>query len=149
MMSAAACAIAIGVFLTYLCRKELVLSWSSHRWPHTIGQISGRNVFTGIYRDMANDGTFAPVDRPFRDVDLVFTYSVAGQSYQSSRFSFASIGWQENTQYYDTGDEVTVYYCPTDPSIAVLQRGPNLSLLAGPTVVALGLGLLVYGLCQH
>ena len=149
MIFVAAILIPIGVFLTHLCRKELVLSWASRRWPHTTGRVSGRIVSEGIVQGISTDGTFAPAERPFREVDLVFTYSVAGQTYQSSRFSFSAIGWQENTHYYDDGDEVTVYYSPVNPTVAVLRPGLDVSLLAGPSLVALGWGFIVYGFCTR
>jgi hypothetical protein len=149
MIFGAAFLISIGVFLAYLCRKELILAWASRRWPHTTGQVSGSVVHEGITQGMTADGTLAPMDKHFREIDLVFSYSVAGQSYQSSRFSFSAMGWQENTRYYNEGDEVTVYYCPATPSIAVLQPGLKPGLLAGPVLVALGLVFLVYGLCTQ
>jgi hypothetical protein len=53
------------------------------------------------------------------------------------------------THYYDEGDDVTVYYSPANPTVAVLRPGLNASLLVGPTLVALGLGFIVYGFCTR
>ncbi len=138
----------VGIFLTYLCRKELALAWASRHWPRTTGQICGSIVHEGIGLGMTTDGTMAPADSHFREIELVFTYLVSGQRYESSRFSFSARGWQENTHYYEEGEEVTVYYCPKVPSIAVLQPGMPLGLLAGPGLVALGLGIVIYALCR-
>ncbi len=138
-----------GAFLAYLCRNELILQWGCGRWPQTTGQISGSVVEEGIFQGLATDGTFAPVDRSFREIQWVFTYSVDGCTYQSSRFSFDATGWQANTRNFEEGDQVTVYYCPTDPAIAVLQSGMNPGLLTGPILVVVGLGFLGYWLCSR
>ncbi len=136
-----------GAGLTYACRKELVPAWQSRRWPTTLGNICGTVVHEGVRVGVTNDGTGAPTDQVFRVTDWVFTYGVAGQWYKSSRFSFSAEGWQENDQYLEEGAEVKVYYCPSDPAVAVLRPGPSPGLLTGPAILVLGLALLVYALC--
>jgi hypothetical protein len=140
--------IGIGAWLTYLCRQELALAWQSRRWPQTVGYICDAVVHEGVGAGLTADGTFAPEEKPFRELDLVFGYTVAGQTYRSSRFSFSAMGWRENTRYLDAGAEVTVHYCPSDPSIAVLRPGLNPGLLTGPILLFFGFGFLLYGLCK-
>ena len=137
----------LGGLLAYFCRKELALAWQSRGWPQAIGHISGRVVHEGVGLGTSTDGTMAPMEQRFREIDLLYSYPVAGQTYESSRLSFSAGGWWENTKYYDEGDEVAVYYCPSDPSIAVLQPGFTPTLLTGPFIFALGLGAFAYGLC--
>ncbi len=140
--------ILIGAWLAYLCRKELVLAWQSRHWPQTIGQITGSIVHEGVGLGMTTDGTMAPKEQPFRELDTVYTYSVAGQHYQSSRLNFSAGGWWENTHYYEVGDQVTVYYCPSNPWLAVLRPGFTPSLLTAPFILLLGMVSFVYGLCK-
>ena len=148
MIFIGACLIPIGALLAYLCRKELALEWSCGRWPKTAGFIAGSVAKEGITQGLTADGTFAPVDRYWREIQWVFKYSVEGRTYESSRFNFSADGWQQNTHNFEEGEPVTVYYCPTDPAIGVLEPKLEPGLLLGPALVALGLGFLVYGLCR-
>ena len=95
---------------------------------------------------ISNDGTMAPVNRRFKEIDFVYRYSVMSQTYESSQFDFSAVGWHGSTHYVD--DEVAVYYCPTDPSIAVLRPGVHVTLLIGPLFTVLGIGILAYGICR-
>lgn len=140
--------LAIGAWLVYACRKELVLAFRSRRWPSTTGHISGTEVREGIGLGMTNDGTFAPTETSFRVSDWVFIYTVAGREYRSSRFSFSAQGWDENDRYLEDGAEVKVYYSPSDPSVSVLRPGLDAALMSGPIVSMFRLGFLVYGLCR-
>ena len=98
---------------------------------------------------MTTDGTYAPKDTPFREVDWIMHYSVGGKSFASSRFSFTSTGWRGNTRYLEEGAEIEVYYCPTDPSVAVARPGLRPNLLLGPLLLLLGLGFLFHELGTH
>ena len=139
--------IAIGTWLTYACRKDLVPAWKSRHWPTAAGNICGSVVHEGVGAGVTNDGTCAPTEQAFRVTDWIFSYRVAGQWYKSSRYSFSAGGWQENDRYLEEGAEVKVHYCPSDPSIAVLRPGLNPALLTGPTILALGLAFLAFALC--
>ena len=88
----------------------------------------------------------APVNRRFKEIDFVYRYSVMNQTYESSRFDFSAMGWHDSTHHVD--DEVAVYYCPTDPSVAVLRPGVHVTLLIGPVFTFLGIGILAYGICH-
>jgi len=123
MIMAALIVICIGVFLAFLCRNELMLTWQSRRWPQVMGQIVDTEITEGVGVGVSETGTGAPADHPFRIVEKVYAYCVSEKSYRSSRLSFSARGWIENEQYYEDGSQVPVYYCPTDPSIAVLKPG--------------------------
>jgi hypothetical protein len=133
-----------GVLLVVLARREITLAWQSRRWPHTTGRICDILVREGVAPGMTTDGTGAPTLGTFREVELMFSYPVSGRWYQSSRYSFAASGWQANTQRYDEGDEVTVYYCPSDPSMSVLRPGLIGGLWGGPFFLAVGVAVLAY-----
>ena len=70
-------------------------------------------------------------------------YCVRGQWYTTSRLSFCASGWQTNDRHFRDGDEVAVYYCPSDPSMAVLRPGLPPSLLLGPLFFVAGVVLLI------
>lgn len=139
-------AIVIGTWLTYVCRRELALAWQSLRWPVTEGRITGTTVHDGVTMGLATDGTNAPTMQDFRMTEWIYSYEVAGQSYSSSRYSFSVAGWRENERYLEEGDEVRVYYCASDPTVAVLRRGPNAGLMTGPAVLVFGIIVLLVGM---
>lgn len=135
-----------GIILLCLSRTELRLGWASRRWPQTTGRICGSIVHQGMNQEISNDGTMAPVNRRFKEIDFVYRYAVMNQTYESSQFDFSAMGWHDSTHYVD--DEVAVYYCPTDPSVAVLRPGVHVTLLIGPLFTFLGIGILAYGICH-
>ncbi|MCP5524629.1 MAG: DUF3592 domain-containing protein [Verrucomicrobiales bacterium] len=137
--------IALGGWLTYACRWDLFHAWKSPRWPTTPGWISGTVVYEGTALGSATDGTNAPTMAEFRMKEWVFRYEVAGQHYSSTQFSFSTSGWRENDRFLQEGDEVKVYYCPSNPSVAVLRPGLNAGLLAGPMVLFFGVMALALG----
>lgn len=138
--------ILVGGFLTYSCRENLRWSWASRNWPHTRGRVAGSKVYEGIMRGVGTDGTCAPRDQRFRQVDRVVEFSVGGQQYDTSRFSFFTTGWGTNDRYLEEGDKVEVYYNPADPAMAVIRPGLGVNLLIGPALFCGGLCLLLYQL---
>lgn len=135
---------AMGILLIYFCRIELKLSWLSRRWPSAAGRIGGSIVYEGVCQGSTSEGTQAPTGRRYKELDYVVFYSVFGEDYKTSRLDFSPMGWHSSTHY--VGDKVTVFYCPSNPSIAILQPGLHPILLIGPVFVFLGTGLLIYGL---
>jgi hypothetical protein len=64
-------------------------------------------------------------------LSVKYTYSVDGKSYSGDRIT-ASDGYQKTRRKandvlkkYPVGKEVSVYYSPSDPSLAVLKTGAN------------------------
>ena len=77
-------------------------------------------------------------DGPTYRIDILYKYDVAGQTYGSNRYSFASIGSssghkgkQKVLSQYPIGHQTTCYVDPSDPTNAVLKRGLTLSNLWG------------------
>ena len=138
------CIFLAGAILTFVSRRNLQLGWASRDWPHSTGKVVGQQVHEGVVRRISTDGTYAPKDVPFRDVDWIIEYSVGGSSYTTSRFSFWSTGWNANTGYLDEGDEIEVYYSPDDPSVAVVRPGLSPNLILGPLLLAIGIGWILY-----
>ncbi len=116
------CLCIVGAGLTYAWREHLILRWRSRHWPSTVGNICGRVEHA-------------------REIDWVYAFKVADRLYVSSRFDFSESGWEENDRYPEHGSEVKVYYCPSEPSVAVLRRRLPLVALLGPYVIVCGVAV--------
>lgn len=85
------------------------------------------------------------VSRRRWEVKITYSYTVNGVNYQSSRLGFGTRpavegydGTEESySAAYPVGKEITAYYDPGDPSIAVLSRQQDASLLG--MLIPLGL----------
>ena len=133
-----------GVWITVVAWRDLVLSWQSREWPFVIGCVTEKRILEGICTGITNTGTGAPITRRWKELELVYAYRVNDVDYSSTRFDFSGYGLRLNTHYYEDNEEVRVYYCPADPSIAVLQPGVRSNLLFGPMLVVTGLGCMAF-----
>jgi hypothetical protein len=129
-----------GFIVTYLARRELLLAWSSLRWPSVTGHVLEKRTKQGLCVGFTTDGTGAPTTRRWKELEIVYAYTVAGENYSSTQIDFSGFGLAGNTHYYEDNEPVTVFYCPGDPSIAVLRPGFRLTMLFGP-------GLILSGIC--
>ena len=128
-----------GLFTTYLSRRELMLAWRSRQWPSIIGHVSGKRILEGVCDGLSTDGTSAPEARRWKELEIIYSYTVAGVEHSSSQIDFSGFGLVGDTHYYDEGEQLTVFYCPSDPAIAVLRPGIRFSMLFGPIVILIGL----------
>jgi len=79
-----------------------------------------------------------------RVASVRYKYQVAAHSYQGTRISYELYGDARRGIYgYEDGQAVTVWYNPTNPSEAVLERGPEHPDWG---TVTMGAALLVAGL---
>ena len=129
--------LALGGLLMLINLKDLRLAWQSKSWPQT----------TGYWHDvMADDGealgldvfTHAPTQQAYRHSFKVYSYLVENEEYYSGRLSIG--GGEMYDRHFEEGEEVTVYYCPTDPSVSVLTPGVTGGLIGEPLSAAIGLG---------
>jgi Protein of unknown function (DUF3592) len=102
--------------------------WGSYRssraggWPTTEGQLTKVEL-----KETRDDGTTY-------QVEVQYTYSVAGNAYSGDRLAFGYSGSSEretHLQIYEklkAAKTVTVRYDPGDPSVSTLSYGLHLSI---------------------
>ncbi|MBI1354041.1 MAG: DUF3592 domain-containing protein [Acidobacteria bacterium] len=103
------------------------LAGASSSWPKTEGKVERVGVRT--YVSVNHQHTARGVRTYFPEVQ--YSYSVDGRPYASKRFSLGEDAqdYQERddavkaASAYRAGDAIDVYYDPSDPSSAVLQKG--------------------------
>ncbi len=130
---------ASGAFLSIYGATTLMRALGARRWQVVTGEIIESRL-KGWYT-----GT------TFRwDAVVRYRYRIRGKEYEADRVSFgnlAILGWQRIAERvhekYPLGTRVSVRVCPTNPSRAVLEVGPNVSLYSylgvGVVLVAIGL----------
>jgi len=115
------------------------------RWPSAPGQVvvsksETRHVKTGV-----NSGDTEP--RNF--AKIVYEYTVAGRKHRCERVSIGenlgNFEVAETIARYPVGKPVTVYYKPTDPSTAVIERDVPPGLWKGVTYLVLGMIAVIVG----
>ena len=130
--------IACGVWLSVINRRDIVLAWQSRKWPVAAGQITEKGVLSGI--SIGTDTTTGlPIEVLWKDLYLIYCYRVGEWTHIGNQFDFSGCGLRLNTHYYELKERVSVYYCPNDPSIAVLRPGMRSNLLFGPLLIITGL----------
>ncbi len=125
----------LGVWITSVMQgKDAFLS---RRWPSTQGQIDQVEV---VYHGGGGPGTTNPYTKGSYAVKVAYSYWIAGQAYHHHRRCFGDYGGSEQrankiAEYYRTTQQVTVYYHPQNPGVAVLEPGPRVSQLL-PLLIA-------------
>lgn len=133
-----------GIFLLVKNFRERQKSDASQNWPTTQGQVIATKVVENT--DTDSDGYTSVTYTPM----VTYRYQVAGQEYTSGKVAFGfRKGYSSRAKArqalanYSGDAQVTVYYDPSDPVEAVLERkvgGSTLSLV-------LGIAFLLIGLC--
>jgi hypothetical protein len=124
------------------------IGWFNHRraqasraWPMVLGRVT----HSGVRQSTDSDGgtTYSP--------DVRYMYDVGGRAFENGRLLFG--GTVDSSSYrpaektaarYAAGSVVQVYYNPTNPQDAVLERRSGITrfmLLFGGFFVVLGCGL--------
>jgi Protein of unknown function (DUF3592) len=110
---------ALGVFLVARSRRAAASRHTAAAWPHTSGTVLSTSVQV---RRTGNSRWEVPV--------VIYSYQVDGHPYQSYRVRVGDeIGRtriagdaQRTLARYAAGAAVTVFYDPTDPANAALER---------------------------
>ncbi len=114
---------------------------ASKQWPMVLGQV----VSSMVTSSSSSEGgtTYSP--------DIRYAYDVGGQAYQSSRLAFGGTvstsnprDAQKHTARYPAGSVVQVYYNPTKPQDATLERragSANFLFAFGGCFLVIGCGL--------
>jgi hypothetical protein len=66
-----------GLWITFVERYNIALSWQSRDWPWVMGHIQGTEILSGTCVGLSNTGTDAPVVRHWKELQLMYTYNVA------------------------------------------------------------------------
>jgi len=134
----------VGVFAIYTGRKSIRQADASQRWPATTGKITNAQVEYSSSIDTEGDSRDSYSPR------VSYEYQALGQTYTGTKISFGfskSYGSRRQAEdelaRYPLGSQVTVYYDPSNPAEAVLERKAGGSMLA--TVV--GVIFIVLSLC--
>jgi hypothetical protein len=138
-----------GVTLAWLRIYQRVASL--RQWPSVSGVVMGGGLRTliSVQAFMLSQGRLHPRAEP----RIEYEYQVDGQTYRSDKVRLGtwSLSVRDAAQVirdHAPGAPVTVYYDPTDPHRAVLDRtggGEWGGILAGAGCAAIGLGLLLAG----
>ena len=125
----------------YTALTSLLHVLFSRRWLMVKGQITGCTVRT--WRTTYGSG------RPlYYTPEVTYQYSVRGQEHRADNLTFVSrhrgytkLEAQEISTRYPIGTDVEVFYRPSEPAFAVLER--TASLFYGVVGVALGMFSLI------
>lgn len=121
----------LGVGVLAFTLRVALRGVATYRWARAEATI----LESGVDREQ-NDGVWY-------EARLSYEYEINGQTYvgRDLRGSPAVVwGWpwfaQRVIARYPVGTRVDVYYSPSDPACAVLERGVNLGWLAGVSAIA-------------
>ncbi len=122
---------AIGVALLVYVSKELRMSRRSVEWPQAQGKVRSAKIVKSRGEEGGTNYS----------AEIKYAYEVDGVEYESDRVHFGggSSSQQVATDMvfkYRIGHDVSVYYDPDDPSIAVLDR--KMTVLGNITAVIIG-----------
>jgi hypothetical protein len=133
-----------GIFAIYTGRKSVRQADASQGWPATTGKITDAHVSYSSGMDSDGDSTDS------YSACVSYEYQVLGQLYTGTKISFGfakahnSRGQAENDlARYPLGSQVTIYYDPSNPTEAVLERKAGNSVLA----TILGAAFILLSLC--
>jgi len=113
----------IGVFLLYKSWQQGKQADASKAWPSVMGQVVESHVQAGWSEDSDGDR-----HRSYSG-EVTYTYQVNGQTFTSNQVSFGAKAShrkpepaQAMVNAYPTGRGLPVYYNPSNPAEAVLER---------------------------
>ena len=90
-------------------------------------------------------------------LEIKYAYMVLGQSYENNQFSFGSEGTGYDTRKkaegmlakYPNGSQTTIYYDPSNPQQAVLEKKyDSTGAILGVIVGVIGVGMIIYSYLQ-
>jgi hypothetical protein len=110
----------LGVVFVIVSFRQILLSWRCQKWKSTGGEIiksETRLIKSQAHR--SDDSYYA---------DIIYSYEVYGECFESSRLSFkgrssSEVGAKSLTSLYPKGKKIIVYYDPKNPKQAVLEQG--------------------------
>jgi hypothetical protein len=135
----------LGIFLIYRTQQSKKKAQVSQNWPSTQGQITDAHVSRSQSTDADGDTSTS------YSASVAYTYQVGGQAYSGHNIAFGFNPSYSNeskaqaaTARYPLGGQVPVYYDPSNPSDAVLERqasGSNVGMILGIIFIVIGVCL--------
>jgi hypothetical protein len=114
----------LGAILCLWGGVSIALQYPSCKWPSTEGKIVSQ-----YYHEFPYDFKHHVANA---QLDIHYTYTVEGITYESDRFSLWRAIYQDPNyvvrafaDQHRKGTPITVYYKPGNPKKAVLQTGPD------------------------
>lgn len=131
--------IVIGLLGTLGGGQLIWYAWASRKWPSTKGTIISRRLNVGTQTE----------GNPTYHADIRYEYHVDGRRHESGKISYKAYGSTnpkgavDTLEQHKTGAEVTVYYNPRNPKVAVLYPGigPICFVMLPFSLLILGFGL--------
>jgi hypothetical protein len=135
-----------GVWLSALLLDEVSDGMRSHKWPQAEGRISSAHTEQETVRERRSE-------RTLYWVAVEYTYVVNDKEYSGNTFSFSPQKTEvledisRTLELLPPGQEIKVYYKPSDPSVSVLVPGVGTSrlILLGVAALAAPCGLVYSG----
>jgi hypothetical protein len=135
----------LGIFLIYRTQQSKKQAQVSQNWPSIPGQVTDSHVSRSQSTDADGDTSTSYSAR------VAYTYQVSGQAYSGHNIAFGfnpSYSNESKAQAaaarYPLGGQVPVYYDPSNPSDAVLERqasGSNVGMILGIIFIVIGVCL--------
>jgi Protein of unknown function (DUF3592) len=132
----------LGIFLIYRTQQSKKKAQVSQSWPSTTGQITDSQVSRSQSTDSDGDTSTS------YSAQVAYTYQVGEQTYSGKQIAFgfnpsysSESKAQADAARYPVGSQVPVYYDPSKPSDAVLQRqvsGSKVGLILGIIFIIIG-----------
>lgn len=137
----------VGIALVYGGVTATLQGLSSGSWPAVNGTIIRTNV-TVSHSYSSSSHTETTSYYP----DVTYSYQVGGRNFSSGRITVVSTGGSYSYAYgfvtqHPVGSSVTVYYNPSDPSQALLEKGVDLGsvvLLVAGLAMMIVMGFMLY-----
>lgn len=114
---------AVGFFLLFSAGPRLIESLLSKNWPEAAGRMISKDIVE-VVRDSFS---YSSNSKRFFEVHVVYEYEAAGRRHRGTRIGV----WNEDFQFpkakevgnaYYPGQDLTVYYNPSDPARSLLVR---------------------------
>jgi hypothetical protein len=130
----------IGIWLIVRSIRERNKVDESQGWPTTLGQVLHNSVAESVATSDDDVTTYHP--------EITYSYKVNGQDYEGNRIMIGAVpsGTQKSardvTVRYPPGASVTVYYNPTNPREAILERkskSASASMIIGIVFIVLSI----------
>ena len=125
---------------------QLKLALASRRWRPVTGIVT-RITDNSFAIDSASKYSSATQTQYSEDLVTV-GYEVSSVPYMTRTYSFGGHADQPHC-VHRVGDNLTVYYNPSNPAQAVVKRGVPLSLLLCPLLCLSGVGLVMWAIIQR
>ena len=116
----------VGLILLWYSIPQIYKCFQARNWPSVPGRVSGKG--TESHADsLLSPSRYTHLFSTSDNVDVAYDYMVNGVQYSSSTVSCDDGRQVEVALLQPIGSDVTVYYEPSDPSNAVINRtvGPS------------------------